>query len=807
MSGSTDGANPANSSPAGAQDNYSTKSGSPLRVLLVEGSSHDAQFVGSLFEGIATQKYDVTWVETFESAQQQLSHSCFDVCLLDFQLKDRTGLDLLNVMPRNERIPFLFLTSTEEHDIDVVLGQAGASDYLVKSHLNAPLLERAIRYALERKSAERELHEAQQCTQATLDALKQAHRDLEMRVLDRTAALTEANRILAAEIAERESAERGLRTRMRQQEVVAELGRRALTDGTRTTLFGSAVQLIAETLGVEVAWFAEKLPHVDVLQPRAEVGFGNISHRSQHLRQGLDSQSGYTLLCGEPVISEQVNADDRFTPSQELRDTGVTSSVTVSVTANESPLGVLGAGSRIQRRFDQNDVHFLQAVANLLGAAIARSRVEEEVRQLNDELKFSNDQLREEIAERQMAVAAMRKFAEELEFAKQQAETANRAKSEFLSRMSHELRTPLNSILGFGQILNMQQLTEEQHGDVGHILRAGRHLLELINEVLDIARIEAGRTTFSPESIQVNRIVTECVDLVRPLATMRQIRLENEVPPDEDIHVLADRQRLKQVLLNLLSNAIKYNCEAGTVAVRVAPARGTAESVSNSLCLEIVDTGAGLTAAEMEKLFVPFERLDADGTGIEGTGIGLALCKRLIEAMGGQVGVNSVVGTGSTFWVQLPQTGPPQLLLPSQISEIPALRVRPSGSVKTILYIEDNLANLTVVNRALSAERASYKLLSAMQANLGLEMAREYRPDLILLDIHLPDIEGDVVLKRLRADSVTFKIPIVILSADATPGQKERLLDAGASAFLSKPLDLLLFFQTLDDLLGESPRS
>ena len=369
----------------------------------------------------------------------------------------------------------------------------------------------------------------------------------------------------------------------------------------------------------------------------------------------------------------------------------------------------------------------------------------------------------------------------ELREAREAADAANLSKSEFLSRMSHELRTPLNAVIGFAQLLREEDIGEDNRDSVEQILRGGRHLLDLINEVLDITRIETGSFQFSPEPVLVSEVLGDVANLTAPLAAAAGVELVG--PPEGcDVHVLADRQRLNQVLLNLVSNAIKYNREAGSVSLTCRP-------VAAGLRIEVTDTGAGIRPEQLDLVFTPFERLGAEQTGIEGTGIGLALSRRLAEAMGGTLGVESEEGVGSTFWTELPVVeGPLERFDRLHAGEEPP-GPDPAAPVRTVLYIEDNLANLRLVERVL-AHDPTIALVSAGQGSLGVALAREHQPSLVLLDLHLPDTTGEDVLRRLRTDPSTASIPVVIISADATEGQIRRLIDAGAQAYITKPLDV-----------------
>jgi PAS domain S-box-containing protein len=387
-------------------------------------------------------------------------------------------------------------------------------------------------------------------------------------------------------------------------------------------------------------------------------------------------------------------------------------------------------------------------------------------------------------------ISAQVELESELRRAKEDAESSSRAKSEFLSRMSHELRTPLNAILGFAQILEMEDLDAISKDSVEEILKGGRHLLDLINEVLDIARIETGRLGLSLEPVQLREVVEESIGLVRPLAAQRDVVLRGPTDIRANWHVMADRQRIKQVLLNLLSNAVKYNRPGGHVELSCRPTE------RGHMHLRVADTGLGIRPERMDLLFSPFERLGAEHTGVEGTGLGLALSKVLIEAMGGAIEVDSSPERGSKFTVSLLQVEGP---VESAMVDVESGHVDPgSRPPRTLLYIEDNLSNLKLVEHIL-ARRPEVKLHAAMHGRLGLELIKEHHPDLVLLDLNLPDISGAEVLSILREGVSTRDIPVVIISADATRHQIDRLMEAGARAYMTKPLDVQRFLEIVDE--------
>jgi len=368
--------------------------------------------------------------------------------------------------------------------------------------------------------------------------------------------------------------------------------------------------------------------------------------------------------------------------------------------------------------------------------------------------------------------------------AMEETKKASRAKTEFLSSMSHELRTPMNAVLGFAQLLQMNPqvpLHEKQADSVDQILKAGNHLLELINEILDLSRIEAGRINLNVEEVDPHDVLIDCVSYVTPLANRKGVTLQAEVPRHGRFCVHADHTRLRQVLLNLLSNAVKYNVDGGTVSL------GVEQVEPGFLRFLVSDTGPGIAKEKQSELFEPFSRLGAETTDIEGTGIGLTISRDLTDMMGGHLDFDSEPGRGSDFWIDIPGN---RTAVKSKIPELASIDIPqlPAGG-HTILYVEDNPDNLNLMDQII-AMLDNTKLLSAPTGELGLELARAHHPDVILLDIHLPGIDGYEVFRRLRESAETAAIPIIAISAAAMPSDVQHGLDAGFDAYLTKPVHI-----------------
>ncbi|MGZ4954950.1 MAG: PAS domain S-box protein [Methylobacter sp.] len=392
-------------------------------------------------------------------------------------------------------------------------------------------------------------------------------------------------------------------------------------------------------------------------------------------------------------------------------------------------------------------------------------------------------------------ISQRKQYEQEIIAARDEAESANNAKSEFLSNMSHELRTPMNAILGFGQLLEIDAgLNEDQADYVDEILKAGRHLLELINEVLDLSKIESGNINLSLEPLSCAELIAECLTLVKPIAQMQGITITDIAIGDYVI--FADRTRLKQVLLNLLSNSIKYNRPKGDVSIQSTVQDGLVR-------LAVSDTGYGIPAARIQELFQPFSRLGAEDTDIEGCGIGLTISRRLMKMMGGTIGMESEEGRGSIFWIELPQVDSGPGIQSCSLEQIRTSKAELGVEYRyTVLYIEDNSANLRLIAQILG-RNPQFRLITAHNAELGLELVSAHHPDLVLLDINLPGMNGYQVLSVFRSLDSVKKTPVIAISANATPRDIERGMAAGFDEYITKPVDVMHFLETVNRLISK----
>ena len=559
---------------------------------------------------------------------------------------------------------------------------------------------------------------------------------------------------------------------LRQQAEARLLIKAALSPGSIDTLSPDANRKLLHELRVhqiELEMQNEELRDtqvtLDALRARyfdlydlAPAGYCTVSERGLVMQANLTAASllGTTrnALLKRP-LSRFVHQDDQnsyYLYSKRLKESGEAQSCELRMVKDDgTQFWVHFAGTAAQ---DADGAFELRAV---LSDVTERKRVE---------------------AERDAAVAV--------------AEKASRAKTEFLSSMSHELRTPLNAILGFAQLMEAGKppLTESQQRSIERILKAGWYLLELINEILDLTRIESGKVSLSHEPVALADVMLECRLMLEPLAQQR--RVDMTIPRfDIPYFVSADRTRLKQVMTNLLSNAVKYNRPGGTVSVECAPVR------PNTMRISVRDTGLGLTPHQLTKLFEPFNRLGKEDGREEGTGIGLVVTKRLVELMGGTIGVESTVGVGCRFWIELSLTtaalrdSPPGLAARTR-------QVVPQGMpVRTLLYVEDNPDNLELM-RQIIEQRPDLHMLAVTDGSQGMEFARSHQPEVLLMDINLPGISGFDAMKLLRADPATAHIPAIAISANAMPRDIEQALAAGFCRYLTKPIRVNELIEALD---------
>ncbi|HEY0074827.1 MAG TPA: ATP-binding protein [Abditibacteriaceae bacterium] len=622
------------------------------------------------------------------------------------------------------------------------------------------------------------------------EALHKAYEELELRVAERTAEFANANEPLRIENIEHQTTLGALRraaaaleqaiSELRENEewllqsnlVFSDLTRLRASDQTELeTAFQKITEAANKILDAERCsiW----LYNEDNSAIRCHDLYETATQKhSQGFEWSAQDFPAYfrALESGEIIVANDAHthsATHEFTESY-LKPLGIMSRLDKAIVMGGQSIGVLccerTGANRPWKLKDQTFARSAAAICALILESYERTRAEAGIR-----------------------------------LAREETDAANLAKSEFLLRMGHELRTPLNAILGFGQILEIEDLDPLSRESVGHILNGGRHLLDLINEVLDIARVEAGYIELSLEPIALDNIVSGACDLVRPLAAERNIRLYANMATLSGSYVLADHQRLRQVLDNLLSNAIKYNRQGGKVEVSCS------QRTDGLSAIAVRDTGIGIAPEDLPKLFTPFERLGITDSQIEGTGLGLALSQGLVTVMGGTLTAESTLGRGTTFTFTLPQFNSPE----EQLTNVPEItsgledRKEMEGSY-SILRIEDNLSSLRLIE-AILRRRPEITLLSAIQGNVGLDLARQHQPDLILLDLDLPDIHGSEVLTRLQQSALTRDIPVVVVSADATITQIEHLLVIGAKGYLTKPLEVYQFIQTLDTFLSPQP--
>lgn len=613
-----------------------------------------------------------------------------------------------------------------------------------------------------------------------LDALNSREAELDQRVSERTAELMASRQSLEERMLELALSRTQL---LLSQETLSKLIRSPLLSAGQEVALGYLLEQAASTFDVARAsiWrLSDDLKTIqclDLWEARAQ------QHSSGMTLSACDFPAYFKLITRDkPIVADNAhtNSGTREFSESYLAPFGISSMLDVPIHVNGKTWGVMCLEhSGEPRSWAPEHLAFAMGVAALVALCIEKS---------------------------------LRRDAEtSLLTAKENAERANAAKSEFLSRMSHELRTPLNAIIGFAQILALSgksSLNEQQADSVQEILKAGQHLLLQVNEVLDLSRIESGRIELNLEPLLLAPLIQACVAQVQPLAAARRITLALPLLADTPapLAVLGDATRVRQVLLNLLSNAIKYNRDGGQIHV-------AAMASGDQVCIDVRDTGRGIAPEKQARLFKPFERLESSYDGIEGTGIGLALVKQLVEAMGGKIGLESTLDIGSRFWFVLPRASLPPLAGANlaALETAPATPATPAAPAapalpvsrpmpRRVLYVEDNPANMKLVKKILGT-RPNLSLLEAVNAELGLEIARRERPDLILLDINLPGMDGFAAMTQLQAWPETAAIPVIAVTANAMKRDVDRGKAAGFADYLTKPIDIGHLQQILDSFL------
>ena len=811
--------------------------GDPINILIVDDEPKNLTVLETVLDD---PSYRLVRAESPDQALLALVAEEFALLILDIRMPGMTGFELAQMIKERKKtaqVPIIFLTAYYNEDQHVLAGYgSGAVDYLHKP-INPVILRSKVAVFAELHRKSRELGMVNRALLAEVtersraeEQLRELNETLEQRVTERTQALVMTSTAL------NETGERYRSLFDGSLDAIISLG----TDGRFEAANPAALRLTGRTLQE-----LKTVHFLDLCAPdQSEAAKNSFRAAFRHEcitmdtavitatgeRRDLFISGTPTIMGGEVVgvscIARDVTERNRVEAAMRESETkfrALLESAPDAMVIVDRQSAIVLANAQTERLFGYAREEMLGQRVEILMPDRVRSRHEghragyfaalsargmgvglELLGRRKDGSEFPIEvSLSPLETEKGTLVCSAirditeRKFVEtELNTAKFAAEKANLAKSDFLSSMSHELRSPLNAILGFAQLMESDSPppTASQKGSIEQILQGGWYLLELINEILDLAVIESGRLSLSLEPVSLVEVMLECQAMIEPQAKKRGIQMTFH-PFDIPYFVKADRTRVKQVLINLLSNSIKYNQAGGTVVVACRA------STPECIRISVTDTGVGLSAEKLTQLFQPFNRLGQEASAEEGTGIGLVVTKRLVELMGGVIGVQSAIGAGSVFWIELIATAAPQIVAGSLDSaSIAHAQVHNDAPLRTLLYIEDNQANLKLVEQ-LIARRLDMRLLSAVDGHLGIEIARSVQPAVILMDINLPGISGIEALKILREDPATAQIPVVALSANAMPRDIAKGLETGFFRYLTKPIKVNEFLSTLDDAL------
>ncbi|MBT4019309.1 MAG: response regulator [Alphaproteobacteria bacterium] len=774
------------------------------RILYIE----DEPLLGRIFEqAFGKTGYRVTLAENGQQGLELQARTPFDIVAIDYQLPDTTGLEIAKEMlTENPELPIVIVTGEGNEAIAAEALSIGVMNYVIKSgekvyfellpriidNLNSIRLERQEYAALSKAVFDREaLFKAfmDNAPESIVIKNRNGHYDFVNSSYEafHKKSVGQLNGATDFDLFEKKNAEL-----LRQQDDEVWTSGKTKTLEFNTKLNNEDVRRM----------LVRKFPIYDSIGDLVAIGGVNVDVTAHRKAEEDLEKSRVSLSEKTELLETAMDTIDQgfvvWNKDMQIR----THSKQCEEFWYEPPVEVTRPGTSMQ--------HLLRHLAKM--GAFGEGEVDQIVNQQFERIAGEGNDSEEEVELLDGRILQIRRFPlpdgghvakytditaeKDLKAAKISAEEANRAKSEFLASMSHELRTPMNSILGFGQMLqtnDKEPLTDEQDESVRHILNSGKHLLELINQVLDLASVESGNFNLATETCRPSDYFRECLELLRPMAEKRGITIEGERRTEKSIS--ADPLRLRQVMVNLISNAIKYNHENGKVKF------GCRDLANNIVEVFVMDSGPGIPSEKQSRLFQPFDRLGAEVGKIEGTGIGLSISKQLVEAMGGTIHCESKVGQGTKFWMEFPAT---DVTVGEEI-DLPDLdnkgaEQRDVAMQGIVLYIEDNSANLQLMEKII-IRMDGLTMISAPSAEIGLELAQQHVPNLVLLDINLPGMDGFTALELLKNNEETRHIPVVAVSAAAMEHDIRSGLAAGFDAYLTKPLIIPNLIQTIDSLI------